>query len=167
MECPHQISFSEIFTQQIEEQNISQIADFQEEVSLNLYKKESFEEFLGMEDESTEISILLTSLDSSSNVTINTLNRPFLKEEETESVGEILAILKKCPMSCRHGPTPSLRYINPFGSNNNDMKVIKPVAAKKTISLSGKVLSSDNVNNLPERVSRPVPLKSSLFTLQK
>jgi hypothetical protein len=124
MECPQQISF-EITNLELEEQNISQLFDCNEE--LNLMKKTSFEEFIGKDDESTEISLLLTSLDSNSTT---------IKEEETESVSEILAILKKTPNSTKNKTNNN--YINPFG--------VRPV---KKVSLSGKVLCKP----FPERVN--------------
>jgi hypothetical protein len=154
MECPQEISFNEItIISNGEEQNISQFVDFNEEIHLNLTKKQSLEEFLGMEDESTEISLILSSMDSGS-ITFTTESRPTLKEEDTESVSEILSILKKSPQSTKNKNSyPNEQFIMPFGGN-----IIRPVCVKK-VSLSGKVLATDK--SYPERVSKPV-LRSSL-----
>jgi hypothetical protein len=158
MECPQQLSFSEVNCLYNEVQNISQIADFNEELDLNFTKKESLEDFLGMEDESTEISILLNSLDSGS-ITFNLDNRA-TKLDETESVSEILAILKRSPQTTRNKGTPlNDNIITPIGGGS----IIRPVCVKQ-ISLRGKVLSPDKP--YPERVNNPV-LKSSILTLKQ
>jgi hypothetical protein len=137
MECqPHQISFNEITSIETDEQNISQILDLNSE--LTLLKTNSLEEFLGIEDESTEISFLLNSMDNDTR-----------QVDETESVSEILNILKKCPNSATHKRVIFNEYINPFGGN-----ICRPVGVKK---VSLKVLS-----NVPERVSRPVLNRTSL-----
>jgi hypothetical protein len=152
MECPHQNSFfNERFTaiSHIDDElSISQIADFNDELC-SLTKQQSLEEFLGHEDESTEISLLLNSMDSAnSSAGLNGLN-------ETESVSEILAILKKAPNSTKNKTSIfNDNYINPFGGN-----VCRPVCVKK-VSMTGKVLNRP----FPERVSNPV-FKSSILTL--
>jgi hypothetical protein len=139
MECPHQLSFNEITNIETDEQNNSLTTDYSDD--LNLMKGISFEEFF--EDESTEISLILNSMDSNITLTVESC--------ETGSVSEILAILKKSPNSAKNKNND---YINPFGKN-----ICRPVCVKK-VSLSGKVLSAP----YPERVSKPV-LKSSILTL--
>ena|SRR5690606_21759340 len=151
MQCPHDclIEKSDIFN---EEQNISQIMDYNDE--LNLTKKESLEEFLGGQDDSTEISYLLNSLDSNS-ITFTFETRTQSLNDESESVSEILTILKKHPNSTRHKNED--KYTSPFSTGSS--------TGPKKVSLSGKVLTETKTS--PVRVHRPVLLKTSVISLQQ
>jgi hypothetical protein len=123
MECPHQISFNEITTLETDEQNISQI-DLNSE--LLLAKSNSLEEFLGMEDESTEISFLVTSMD---------------KGGDAESVSEILGILKKQPHSSKNNNLFK-DYVKPFGT------ICRPICIKNNKTYPERVSRTVNSTSL-------------------
>ena len=128
----------------IEEEALTTIISYNEEtdISLTLCKKKSFEEFLGDELDSTEISSLLAGFDASF---VRSDNRPSLESETTESVSEILNILK-VPNSTKNKKIDKTKLINltPFQQR------------PKTISLNGKVLS----NNM-DAIEKSSPVRSS------
>lgn len=127
MELPQQINYLTNKIQNIEEEQFSINLDKKTETDLCLSKKVSFEEFLGEDDESTEISSLLAELDAS-------FSRSSLESESAE----LLNILK----------APSNNVFKPFRTLQPRRISLNGKVLAKNFELIEKMT--------PERMSNPM-----------
>lgn len=141
--------------------NFKENCNVSDDISLEKsYIEKNQEDFVGDLNESTEISSLLASLDSTFSYNKNAENL-FSSEATAESTEEILSILKRQPQTTRNIKSFAR---NPFMATATPCKPKQISMAGKILKVSTDVSSSESMS--PVRNSNPA-VRKNILTFEK